>query len=591
MKKILLYILLIGCAGFAGCDDLLEKEPIHELSASTFFSSENDLKIYSYSFYDYGLPSVDGIAKGDATSDYAAINTPDEFIAGSWSSEDQGGWSNGSWDDLKNINYFLENIEGAPVDETVLNHYRGLARFWRALFYLNKVQVFGDVPWYDKALDRDDEDLYKARDSREVVMANVLEDITFAATYIDESKDGYASLVNRYAALALKSRICLFEGTYRKYHSDLGLSDANMWLAEAADAAKELMESGEYSLHNTGNPKTDYRDLFTAENLSGMGAITDEVILARVMDTDAQEWHSLTWNFNSPTNGSRWSLIKPFVNTYLMRNGSRFTDQADYDHIEFLEEMRNRDYRLSQTIRTERYEREDGTVAPPDFAVTLTGYHIMKWSLDDSWHDGQGQCTNSIPIFRYAEVLLNYAEAKAELGEFGSAEWNQTIKLLRDRAGVESSEPAEADAYLQATFFPDVTDKYLLEIRRERGVELCFEDFRYQDLMRWKLGDLLDSETLKWQGIYVPAKDVEYDLNGDAIPDFAVVDAIPSSPTSGVKYVVLGANIRLTEGDTGHLEWAWSVTRSWEEKKYLRPIPKDATLLNPNLLPQNPGWE
>ena len=590
MKR-LLYILMIGCLGLASCDDLLEKEPIHQLNASTFFSNENDLRVYSYSFYDYGLPSVDGIAKGDHTSDYTAMNTPSSFIAGSWSSEDQGGWSISSWNDLKNINYFLENIEDAPVDEKVLNHYKGLARFWRAFFYLSKVQTFGDVPWYDKALDRDDEDLYKGRDSREVVMANVLEDITFAAANMDESKDSYASLVNRYTALALKSRICLFEGTYRKYHTNLGLNDANMWLTEAANAAKELMESGAYGLHNTGNPKSDYRDLFTAEDLSGIVAVTDEIILARGMDRSKVEWHTLTWNFNSITNGSRWSLTKPFVNTYLMLDGSRFTDKDDYDRIEFLEETRNRDFRLSQTIRTEGYVRKDGAVAPPDFAVTLTGYHILKWSLDDAWHDTQGQCTNSIPVFRYAEVLLNYAEAKAELGEFGATEWNETIKLLRDRAGVHSSEPTVADDYLQTTFFPGVTDKYLLEIRRERGIELCFEDFRYQDLMRWKVGELLDSDNLKWKGIYIPSKDVEYDLNGDGKPDVAVVDAIPAIPVSGVKYVVLGPNIQLSEGDSGHLEWAWSADRSWEEKKYLRPVPKDAILLNPNLLPQNPGWE
>lgn len=591
MKKIILYTLIVGSLCCTSCEDFLEKTPIHQLDASKFFNNETDLNMYSYSFYDYGMPSVDDIAKGDGTSDYSVRNTPSEFISGAWGPEKQGGWSIDSWNDLRNINYFLENAGRADVDESVLNHYIGLARFWRAYFYLDKVQTFGDVPWIETAFERDDEEMYKARDSREYVMERVLEDISFAAENISESKDSYASLVNRYTALALKSRICLFEGTYRKYHDDLELNDADAWLSAAADAAKELMESGDYSLHNTGNPEGDYRELFTSEDLSGISKISDEVILALVMDTDNREWHSLTWNFNSATNGSRWSLQKSFVNTYLMRDGSRFTDKADYEQIEFLNEMHDRDYRLSQTIRTEGYARDDGTLAAPDFAVTLTGYHIMKWSLDESWHDGVGQCTNHIPVFRYAEVLLNYAEAKAELGEFGSSEWNETIKLLRDRAGVESSEPTDADSYLQTTFFPNISDKYLLEIRRERGIELCYEGFRYQDLMRWKLGDLLDSDVMRWQGIYIPAKDVEYDLNGDNEPDVAVVDEIPSNPTSGVKYVVLGANFRLAEGDSGYIEWAWSVERLWEEKKYLRPIPQDAILLNPNLLPQNPGWE
>lgn len=591
MKKLLIYSLLISGITFSACEDMLEKEPIHELNASEFFTSENDLKIYSHSFYVNDLPTADDIAKEDGTSDYAAINSPSTFLSGNWSSVDQTGWAVGNWSALRNINYFLEHAPKTPVSEEVLNHYIGIARFWRAFFYLDKVQTFGAVPWYDTALNPDAPDLNKARDSREFVMGKALEDINFAATYIRETKDTYSSLVNRFTALALKSRICLYEGTYRKYHTELGLSDATTWLQAAAAAAKEVMDANQYRLYNTGKPESDYRALFTAEDLAGMPKIAGEVMLARSMNTESRVWHDLTWNFNSPTNGSRWSLLKQFVNTYMMRDGSRFTDKADFDKIEFYTEMKNRDYRLSQTIRTEGYYRENGTIAPPDFAVTLTGYHIKKWSLDDSWHDGQGQCTNSIPIIRYAEVLLNYAEAKAELGTFGPAEWEQTIKPLRARAGVSGSEPAAADTYLQTTFFPNISNKYLLEIRRERGIELCFEGFRYNDLMRWKCGDLLDSGKMLWKGIYIPAKNVNYDLNGDGKPDVCIVDKKPSTTTDGVKYVILGANIKLSEGDKGHLIWAWGVARKWEDKKYLRPIPQTAITLNPNLLPQNDGWE
>lgn len=591
MKKIIIYSLLAGSVAFSSCDDLLEKEPIHQLEASTFFTSESDLKIYSYSFYTNDLPTADDIAKADGTSDYGAINTPSTFFSGDWSSVDQSGWGISNWSALRNINYFLERAPKAPVSEAVLNHYLGLARYWRAVFYLNKVQTFGAVPWYEKAMNPDDPELNKGRDSREFVMGKVLEDITFAATHLRETKDTYSSLVNRFTALAMKSRICLYEGTYRKYHPELGLTDANTWLREAADAAKALMDANQYRLYSTGNPETDYRTLFVSEDQGSMSKISGEVILARVMNTESRVWHDLTWNFNSPTNGSRWSLIKQFVNSYLMRDGSRFTDKTGYDEIEFYTEMKNRDYRLSQTIRTEGYYRENGTIAPPDFAVTLTGYHIKKWSLDDSWHDGQGQCTNNIPVIRYAEVLLNYAEAKAELGEFGPVEWEQTIKPLRVRAGVSGAVPATADDYLKTTFFPNISDKYLLEIRRERGIELCFEGLRYQDLMRWKSGDLLDSGKMLWKGIYIPAKNVNYDLNGDGKADVCIVDKTPTTTTPGVKYVVLGANIKLSEVTKGHLIWAWGIERKWDDKKYLRPIPQSAVTLNPNLLPQNDGWE
>lgn len=591
MKKISQYFMLMVLILLYSCEGLLEKEPIHQLSASEFFNSESDLEIYSYSFYENGLPSVDNIAKGDGTSDIAAITIPSNFLTGSWSSIDQGGWSVGSWSALRNINYFLQKVDKTPVSEETLNHYKGLARYWRALFYLDKVQTFGAVPWYESALNPGDEDLYKGRDSREFVMEKVLEDINFAATHIRGDKDAYSTLVNRFTALAMKSRICLYEGTYRKYHTELSLTDADSWLSEAASAAKEIMDNGGYSLYNTGNPESDYRTLFISEDLSKLTAISKEVILARGMNTDSRIWHSLTWNFNSATNGSRWSLLKPFVNTYLMRDGSRFTDKDNYDEIEFLYEMRSRDNRLSQTVRTEGYKRSNGAAAPPDLSVTLTGYHIKKWSLDDPKHDGQGFSTNNIPIIRYAEVLLNYAEAKAELGEFSTTEWNLTIKLLRDRAGVVSSEPEEADSYLQETYFPDITNKYLLEIRRERGIELCFEGLRYEDLMRWKRGELLSSAKMPFKGIYIPAKGVNYDLNGDQQPDVSVVNQLPSPTTPGVKYVILGSNMTLTNDDKGHLVWGWGLTRKWEDKMYLRPIPETAITLNQNLLPQNPGWD
>ena len=313
MKHLILYSLLIGSLIFTSCENLLEKEPIHQLNASTFFSSENDLRIYSYSFYERGLPSADDIAKADGTSDYAAINSPSTFLSGNWSAIDQGGWGIGSWSALRNINYFLEHAPKAPISESVLNHYLGLARYWRAVFYLNKVQTFGAVPWYEKAMNPDESDLYKARDTRAFVMDKILEDINFATENLKEDKDSYSSLVNKYTALAMKSRICLYEGTYRKYHNELGLTDATTWLQNAADAAKKLMDSGKYKLYTTGNPDNDYRTLFTSIDMAGMPRISNEVILANVMDKDSRVWHELTWNFNSPTNGSRWSLIKQFV--------------------------------------------------------------------------------------------------------------------------------------------------------------------------------------------------------------------------------------------------------------------------------------
>lgn len=220
----------------------------------------------------------------------------------------------------------------------------------------------------------------------------------------------------------------------------------------------------------------------------------DETIWAQVYDAEFRRWHDVTWKYNSATSGSRWSLTRSFVNTYLMRDGSRFTDKAGYETMTFPQEVKDRDCRLKQTIRTPGYKRIDKDkeiTVLPDFTITLSGYHMMKWSLDNTFYDGQAEATNAMPIFRYAEILLIYAEAKAELGEFTSDIWNKTIKLLRERAGVNGKEPETADTYMQETYYPNISDKYLLEIRRERAIELIAEDRRYDDLMRWKAADLL----------------------------------------------------------------------------------------------------
>src|SRR5699024_3821405 len=118
-----------------------------------------------------------------------------------------------------------------------------------------------------------------------------------------------------------------------------------------------------------------------------------------------------------------------------------------------------------------------------------------------------------LPIIRYAEVLLNYAEAKTELGLFSQSDWDKTIKILRQRAGITNSEmPNSPDPYIQQEYFPNISDPVLLEVRRERGVELVMEGFRFDDLRRWRRGDLLE---MPYKGIYVPEVDEAFDLNGD----------------------------------------------------------------------------
>jgi len=563
------------------CSDFLETEPVDKLVPTAFFEKEADLELYTNSFYQRMLPGGLEVVQADEMGEYTSKNQSPAYIAGSYTPVNEPAWS---WTNLRNINFFLQNFDNQAIPQDVRDHYEGIARFFRAYFYFDKVKQYGDVPWYSKAMDPGDPDLYKPRDPREMVMDSVLADLDFAATHIKDVKDNTSSLVTRQVALAFKSRVCLFEGTFRKYHTQLNLTaSADRFLEEAANAALKVMESGQYALYNTGNPATDYRTLFISEN-----PVSEEVLWAVVYNNALKRWHNITWKFNSATYGARWGLNKQFINTYLMTDGSRFTERPGYDTIQFVREMKDRDYRLGQTVRSLGYQRSNGTPAPPNFGYTYTGYHLMKHSLDDSRLDGIAESYNSIPLIRYAEVLLNYAEAMAELGKFGLPEWNQTIAPLRERAGVSAAAPGTADPYLQEVYFPEIADRFLLEIRRERGIELCYEGLRYDDLLRWKKGHLLE---MQWRGIYVPALNYPMDLDGNGTPDVSFVTSVPDNKEPGVTYVVIdGTASKLSEGDQGHMIWRDDEERVFDEKKYFHPISNSDIVLNREL-EQNPGWE
>lgn len=593
MKKII-YGLALAAVTLASCSDFLDKEPSNKLDASKFFANESELALYANGLYVDMIPSAEELTNsGSGTCDYLATSTTSSLLMPDFNADKMSGWTYGAWTNLYRCNYFLKNIDkaAATTDAATLNHYRGVAKFWRAYFYFDKVKTYGNVPWYSEPIDAGDSiQLYKERDSREVIMDSVLQDINYACQYI---RGGKEELVSRYAALALKSRICLFEGTYRKYHAVNPSTNqpwqeadgARKYLQACVDASEELMKSGEYSLVNTGKPATDYRSLFQSEKLN-----TTEIIMAREYSADLQSTHNVTQKFNSAGNDTRrWSPTQDFVNTYLNLDGSRFTDATDYDKKTFAENCTNRDYRLQQSVITPTYIKNmNGTPSRYNatWSVTMTGYQVIKFNMDDTYYEQTSRCSNAIPIFRYAEILLNEAEAKAELGEMDESVWDKTIRPIRERAGVNGKAPVTADPYLISYYNNKVTDKWLLEIRRERAIELFFEGggLRYDDLMRWAEGDMLMKP---WNSIYIGSKGVAYDTNGDGVKDLEVVDKKPSSTPSGVFLVDLSKSNYYTFKD-GRLYI--TNENSWTDRKYLHPIPKAALVKNPNLK-QNYGWE
>ena len=573
--RLIIHTALFGLAFLAtSCDDILDVTPKDRLVAETYFKTEEQLELFSNRFYEQNFTGTSNMFKENA--DQFIISPLDAAISGQrYVPETGGGWD---WGNLRSINYFLANIHNCD-SETARVKYEGIARFFRAYFYFEKVKRFGDVPWYDKVLDSSDPDLYKARDSRELVMDKVMEDVNAAIDILAQyspSKDVYR--ITWWTALALKSRMGLFEGTFRKYH---GLEGWERYLNDCVEASEELMNARNgYSIYTMGS--TPYRNLFIAED-----AIDTEIILARDYDSALSMQHNIREYVSSPSTG-RPGMSRKMVNYYLKSDGTRFTDNPDYATMEFKDEIKDRDPRLGQTIRTEGISMNG----------TMTGYQLSKFAQVIA--DGNVPQGNDLPIFRYAEVLLNCAEAKAELGTLSQDDLEKTINRLRDRVDMPGLNMSDAndnpDPYLcdPKTGYVNVSENnkgVILEIRRERAIELAMEGFRYYDLMRWKEGQCVAQPML---GIYIPAGKLNqaYDIDGDGKDDVCFFNTGSQPSLGDLSYVQLGGVTLLENGDKGCLRLYDNIDRTWnEERDYLYPIPRQEIVLTGGVVKQNPGWE
>jgi hypothetical protein len=575
--------LLTICIVMSACnDDFLERYPLSEVSPENSFRNASDLELYTNSFYN-DLPGFDGTIGLDRISDNILYNNVPFEQYGARVIPGPAGSSGWSWGDLRKINIFFKYYEQCD-DAAARKEYSGVAHFFRAYFYYGKLKRFGDVPWYDQVLGTSDTDLLlKPRDSRIFITDKIIEDLDKAIDNLNTKKS--SDRINRWTALALKSRVCLFEGTFRKYHN---LSGADALLTLAYQAAQRVIDEGPYSIYTTGSPNSDYRNLFSADD-----ANADEIILTRRYNATLNVRNNINYYFLSP-GSERTGLTKSIVDTYLMNTGSAYTSEANYKNKTFLEETANRDPRLSQTIRIPGYTRIGSSIAlPPDFTACISGYQITKFVTDSGNNqDLVNSSYGDIPIFRYAEVLLNFAEAKAELGILTQSDIDKSVKLIRDRVGMPNLNlatiNANPDSVLSASH-PNVAGTntgIILEIRRERRVELVMEGFRYDDLMRWKNGKLLSE---KFTGIYFPSLGY-FDMDGNGSLDVQLYSG--AAPTNGpTQKVEIGGAITLSNGSNGYLLPYASVNKFFEENRdYLYPIPNGDRLLNPNL-EQNPFWE
>jgi len=593
-KNIILYSFIALLSGTAGCSDMLDQYPLDAISPETYYNNADELRSATNQFYGMFPGAASGYT--ESADVVCTFNLPAEVQGIRTVPTSGGGWN---WEYLRAVNFYLSHSVRCD-DVDAREHFDGIARFFRAYFYFEKVKRFGEVPWFDRELSSTDPELFRPRDSRDFIMDKILDDLTYAINNISDKKDLYN--VTHWTALALKSRICLFEGTYRKYH---GIPGYEKFLDECATTSKLFIDNAPYAIYKTG--AQPYRDLF-----SSMNAIEEEVILARDYDRAQNVMHEANANTLSPTYG-RPGMNKKIVNSYLMTNGDRFTDQPGYETMQYYDEMQNRDPRLTQTVVGPGYMRiNSDKVESPNFSSSTTGYQIIKWVTDASG-DGYMGSSNDYILFRAAEVYLNYAEAKAELGTLTQEDLEISIKKIRDRVGMPNIDMdaanANPDPYLCAleSGYQNVTGPnkgVILEIRRERTIELCLEGHRYYDIIRWKEGKMFEQPFL---GMYFPgltqgSGDNRYDVfdMNDGIAgdkekvDICIYTGKKPSVKNIRKFYKLGEEFVLTDGDKGNIicHDIEKEPRQWrEDRDYLYPIPTQERLLSNGTLSQNPNWD
>lgn len=599
MKRyIKLSLLTASLLTFAGCNDsYLDRLPETMVQKENFFKTESDLDMYALNLYDF---LDNGFYEQDATTDNASTTGNKEIkniMLGTASAANiTEGWN---WEKLRDINFMLENLSQAKISEAKLKHYEGLARYFRARFYVNKVQRFSDVPWVDKVVKVEDQAaLFGKRDPRELVVQKIMEDFKFAFENVEATK--VPGKVNKWVIGQEYSRFALFEGTYRKYHKYLGLDKTvDNFLTIAYQTAENIMGNAGYAIHNTGKVESDYASLYNNPNLEN----NSEVILGRFYANNVinrSDWPGMFGNYE-------YYPLRDMVQSYLMKDGSIYTNKAGYDKFSFVEEFKDRDPRLAQTyaapgwslVYVSTYSQGPGLYVQ-QLSKNFSGYHQIKGFLNTSVQEDRYNV--DIPLYRYAEVLLTFAEAKAELGILNNqADLDKSVNLLRKRAGMPDMTLNPVLDTKMANDFKETAgpnQSLILEIRRERRVELAFEGFRFNDLMRWKAGKLLER---KPQGIYFKGLG-NHDVTGDGIADIKLIGASESLPevreknSLGVtlRYYKVGkigqdVSVFLSDGNSGYIDVVDKVGGFEEPKYYYRPIPKNDADINTNLK-QIFGW-
>ena len=579
---------------FSSCSDFLDREPITKPEAGNFLTGSIQVENYINGLY-MPLPSFSkfglGVRSEEKNSDNIIAEKYDARLHGqnnqfSGASDWQTGYQN-----LRKVNYFFHNykVPEAQENEDVLS-LKGEAYFLRAYWHFDLLKKFGSIPVMDAFWDENATiaGLQIPAKTRNEVARFILSDLVEAKNLL-HSRGKYSGIrINKEAAMVLAMNVALYEGTWEKYHSSddfaSSTNESNYFLGEVINWGNELFGCG-IDLYKTGqNPGDAFAALFNSKDLSGMG----EVLLWRKYSSDEGVFHDVNGNLKAGVVDSEGAagITQSLVDNYLNADGT-FIDPTNEKFKDFKETFEGRDPRLIQTVMNEgakfasattatpmhleEYtDEKKNTISPPKLAGdgntrSLTGYHI-RLGIDTTFVSGNGE--TALPIIRYAEGLLAYAEAAAELEMWSDDIANKTLKALRERAGVKYLAPAK-DANF--TDFGYTLTPVLQEIRRERRSELALQGFRLDDLMRWKADKLIVGK--RGKGAYVGDESILFKSyspdNQKRIRERLTLDDNKwADPMAGT----------LPSGYQFHAD-----------RDYLLPIPPSELELNKKLK-QNPKW-
>ncbi len=589
MKKTILFITALAGLFLVSCK-VTDLSPIDTFTDESYWHSVNDLKLYANGLYGL-LPSPS--AYGDNVSDNFVTSTRSDYLFDESTVPASASSSNGwYWNDIRSCNYFMQRYDTVEGTEAEINQYVAEVRYFRALLYFDKIKMFGDVPWYDKDLQTTDTDeLYKARDDRNYVLSKIIEDLEWAIEWLPEKSASESGRINVDAARTELARVCLYYGTYMKYHNEsesYGLS-SNYLLQRAASLTQTIIDSGNYNIvqgtdagcgqkAREGYPLY-YSNQFTQYSL----ADNAECILCLFYETDV-----LAHNVGRTCQENGMGLSKDFVESFLMKDGTPiYNAGSGYKGDDCLEdEMTDRDPRIYQIFDNDHRPyyvlsggeySDNGILNRISVSNGMTGYQFMKYHSADTEQQEANHSTYDWFIYRYAEVLLINAEANAELGSCTQTVLDNTINKLRDRVEMAhlTTSPVTDEGAIDYGYS---VDNLLYEIRRERRIELVGEDLRMDDLKRWNAMTLLENPKTMFGWKITDAVRADY-----ADGTFGGDSGRPTVEYNGEEYMYQYINAYSLDAAKSARHWGEN------DRRWLYPIPTEELTLNPNLK-QNPGW-